>query len=56
MRTTFVVGRVTRKGAEMVMVDRGGRCPIPGPWTLKALVRAAPPATPGTNGAYPGVR
>ena len=51
MRTTFLVGRVGRKGSEMVVVDGEGPSPIPGPWTLKALVR--PKALPriGTPGA-----
>ena len=39
MRTTFMVGRVTRKGAEIVMAEGVLPPPIPGPWTLKALVR-----------------
>ncbi len=42
MRTTFLVGKVTRRGAEMVVVEDAGAPPIPGPWTLKALVRPAP--------------
>jgi len=48
MRTTFLVGRVTRKGAEMVVVDRVESPPIPGPWTLRALVRPsqASPTSP----------
>jgi hypothetical protein len=39
MRTTFLVGRVNRKGAEMVVLKGGKAPPFPGPWTLKALVR-----------------
>lgn len=41
MRTTFLVGRVTRKGAEMVVVEGTESSPIPGPWTLRAVVRPA---------------
>ena len=41
MRTTFLVGRVTRKSAEIVVVEGIGSPPIPGPWTLKALVRTS---------------
>jgi len=48
MRTTFLVGRVTRGGAEIVVVEGVLPPPIPGPWTLRALVRPAPasPANP----------
>ena len=50
MRTTFMVGKVTSRGSEMVMVDSTPSTPIPGPWTLKALVRPAPPRiTPGMS-------
>ncbi len=39
-RTTFLVGRLTPRSAEMVVVDDPGASPpIPGPWTLKAVVR-----------------
>ena len=43
MRTMFLVGRLTPKSTEMVMV-KGSRQqnPIPGPWTLRALVRSSP--------------
>jgi len=43
MRTTFLVGRLTPKGAEMVVAE-GSRspAPFPGPWTLRALVRTPP--------------
>jgi hypothetical protein len=44
MRTTFLVGRLTPKSTEMVMVKGSRRQnPIPGPWTLRALVRTSPP-------------
>ncbi len=52
MRTTFLVGRVTRTSAEMVVVEGVGSPPIPGPWTLKALVRPSPHSAsvpPGTQ-------
>ncbi len=40
MRTTFLVGRLTPKSTEMVVVNRlHGRSPIPGPWTVRAVVR-----------------
>jgi hypothetical protein len=39
MRTTFLVGRVGQKGSEMVVLEGRSSSPIPGPWTLKALVR-----------------
>jgi len=47
MRTTFLVGRVTPRSSEMV-VREGHRAPapIPGPWTLRALVRLPAPRTP----------
>lgn len=41
MRTTFLVGRVTQKGAEMVVVEGVAASPIPGPWTLRAVVCSA---------------
>jgi hypothetical protein len=52
MRTTFLVGRVTRTGAEMVVVEGVAPPPIPGPWTLKALVRPSLRSSsipPGSN-------
>jgi hypothetical protein len=49
MRTTFLVGKVTRRGAEMVVVDELGASPFPGPWSLKALVRPKPVARPSMN-------
>jgi hypothetical protein len=40
MRTTFLVGRLTPKSTEMVVVKGPRRQPpIPGPWTLRAMVR-----------------
>lgn len=39
MRTTFLVGRVNRTGAEMVVVEGDASPPIPGPWRLRAVVR-----------------
>jgi hypothetical protein len=39
MRTTFVVGRLTSRSAEIVVVDPHRPPPIPGPWVLRALVR-----------------
>ena len=44
MRTTFLVGRLTPKSAEIVVVDGPGLSPIPGPWTLRAVVRPFSPA------------
>ncbi len=44
MRTTFLVGRVNREGAEIVVVEGVGYPPFPGPWTLKAMVRPSLPA------------
>ena len=46
MRTTFLVGRVGQKGSEIVVVEGRSSSPIPGPWTLKAMVRpkVPPPA------------
>ena len=43
MRTTFLVGRLTPKSAEIVVVDGPGQSPIPGPWTLRAVVRPFSP-------------
>jgi hypothetical protein len=40
MRTTFLVGRLTPKSTEMVVVKGSRRQnPFPGPWTLRAMVR-----------------
>ena len=43
MRTTFLVGRLTPRGTEILLAE-GSRspAPFPGPWTLRAVVR--PPA------------
>jgi len=53
MRTTFLVGRVTRTGAAIIVVGGEGPPPIPGPWTLKALVRPflhySPSVPPGPS-------
>jgi len=39
MRTTFAVGRLTPRSAEIVLLDDPGKPdPIPGPWKLEALV------------------
>ena len=46
MRRTFAVGRVSRKGEEIVMVEKARTSPIPGPWTLKALIRPSPSKYP----------
>jgi hypothetical protein len=43
MRKTFLLGRLTPKTAEIVVVEREDRPVFPGPWRLKALIR---PATP----------
>ena len=39
MRRTFLVGKVTPKGEEMVVLKGAETPPFPGPWTLKAVVR-----------------
>jgi hypothetical protein len=39
MRTFFLVGRVTPKSTEIVVLDPGTPPPFPGPWVLRALVR-----------------
>ena len=40
MRTTFVVGKLTPKSTEIVVAEsRRSPAPIPGPWTLRAVVR-----------------
>lgn len=43
MRTTFAVGRLTPRSAEIVLLDEGRSeeadgAPFPGPWKLQALV------------------
>jgi hypothetical protein len=51
-RRAFLVGRVTPRAAEMVVVNGTGAPPFPGPWTLKALIRvpdrlpSIPPSRP----------
>ena len=52
MRRTFVVGRLSARGAEVVLADRvRAPAPFPGPWRLRALVRPAdnPPAPDSEN-------
>ncbi len=49
-RKTFLVGRVSPKGAEIVVVDGFGTPPFPGPWTLRALIRI--PETPSDTLPY----
>ncbi len=41
MRKTFLVGRRTPKSTEMVMVRPKKASSIPGPWTLRAVVKTA---------------
>jgi hypothetical protein len=44
MRTTFLVGRLTPGSTEMVVAGSlRTPAPIPGPWTLRALVRVPGP-------------
>lgn len=48
MRTTFAVGKLTRKTAEMVVMEPM-RPRLVGPWLLRAVVRAARPAPATTK-------
>lgn len=41
MRTTFLVGRLTPVGREMVVLDDALPSPLPGPWVLRAVVGPA---------------
>ena len=41
-RTTFLVGRLTPRSVQIVVMDDSPAPPIPGPWTLKGLVRSNP--------------
>ena len=42
MRTTFLVGRLTPKSTEIVVTEGShSPAPIPGPWSLRALVRSS---------------
>jgi len=41
MRRTFMVGKSNSRGTEILVVKERVPPPIPGPWTLKALVRPA---------------
>lgn len=38
-RRTFAVGRLDRTTTEVQLVEPRDRAPIPGPWSLKAVVR-----------------
>ncbi len=40
MRVTFAIGRLTDRSTEIVVMESKERPPIPGPWTLQALVRS----------------
>ena len=42
-RETFVVGRLDRRTSEVQIVRPAGEAPIPGPWSLKAVVRGRGP-------------
>ncbi len=43
MRVPFVVGRLTTRTTEIVMLNQPyRRSPVPGPWRLRALVRPLP--------------
>jgi hypothetical protein len=46
MRETFMVGKLTQRGTAMWVVKGRKPSPIPGPWSLKALVRPAPARSP----------
>jgi len=47
MRETFLVGRVTHRSTEMVVVKKmGAQAPFPGPWNLRAVVRHSSPEEP----------
>ena len=54
MRRTFLVGKVTPKGEEMVVLEGGETPPFPGPWTLKAVVR--PLRSASNAGQIPSLR
>ena len=43
VRETFVVGRLDRRTSEVQIVRPSGDAPIPGPWSLKAVVRGRGP-------------
>lgn len=42
MRIPFVVGRITSRESQVVVVPRRAPRAFPGPWVLKAMVRSAP--------------
>ena len=42
-RETFAVGRLDRRTTEVQIVRPTGDAPIPGPWSLKAVVRIRGP-------------
>jgi hypothetical protein len=42
-RETFAVGRLDRRTNELQIVRPSGDAPIPGPWSLKAVVRGRGP-------------
>jgi hypothetical protein len=41
VRTTFLIGRLTPGGREMVVLDEAHPSPLPGPWVLRAVVGPA---------------
>lgn len=45
-RRTFLVGRVTRKWEEMVVVGPSPVPSLPGPWKVRALVRSVQDRSP----------
>lgn len=55
MRRTFAVGRLTPESAEIVLLadeeeEDARRAPVPGPWSLRAVVRdLRPPGADGTD-------
>lgn len=40
-RTPFLVGRMSAKASEIVVIESSAPGPIPGPWNLQAMTRPA---------------
>lgn len=45
MRIPFVVGRLTSRESQVVVVPRRSPRAFPGPWALRAMVRSLPRAS-----------
>ncbi len=40
-RTPFLLGRMSSKASEILVIESRAQSPIPGPWNLQAMTRPA---------------